>query len=192
MPRRLDQARREELLDKLMHLMAARGFSQVSTSEMARELGCSVASLYKLAPSKEGLVLLAIDRWRGVVFDDMERQVCKCGTDSERARTYFRAGAEKLRPMSLAFYVDVQRFECVREEWRATVVDRYIDRFVELVERAEDAGEIRPINVGFLGEVLRQIGFITRDDRVLSSCGLSSQEAVLEVDRMIWDGISLR
>ena len=36
--------------------------------------------------------------------------------------------------MSLAFYADIARFESTRLVWRTTVVDRYIDRFVELVQ----------------------------------------------------------
>jgi hypothetical protein len=34
-----------------------------------------------------------------------------------------------------------------------------------------------------------QIGFITRDERVLSEWGLTSEQAVLAVDEIIWDGI---
>jgi hypothetical protein len=37
--------------------------------------------------------------------------------------------------------------------------------------------------------MLNQIGFITRDERVLSECGLTSEQAVLAVDTIIWDGI---
>ena len=108
---------------------------------------------------------------------------------SERARGYFRAGAKSLHPMSLAFYADVARFESTRLVWRTTVVDRYIDRFVELVQGAEDAGEVRLVNVRFLGEVLRQIGFVTRDERVLRASGLTSEQAVLEVDALLWEGM---
>ena len=63
--------------------------------------------------------------------------------------------------------------------------------FVELVQRAEDAGEVRPLNTRFLAEMLNQVGFVTRDERVLSESGLTSEEAVLEVDQIIWDGIRI-
>ena len=191
MPRGLDDERRNELLDGVMRIIAARGFSSVQISEMARELRCSAATLYKIAASKDGLVLLAIARWGDLAFADLEARAAKGKTASERARAYFRAGAESLHPMSLAFYADIARFESTRLVWRTTVVDRYIDRFVELVQGAEDAGEIRPVNVRFLGEVLRQIGFVTRDERVLSASGLTSERAVLEVDALLWDGLRL-
>jgi len=191
MPRRLDDERRQELLDGVMRIIAARGFSGVQISGMARELQCSAATLYKIAASKDSLVLLAIARWGELTFADLEARAAKGETASERARAYFRAGAESLHPMSLAFYADIARFESTRLVWRTTVVDRYIDRFVELVQGAEDAGEIRPVNVRFLGEVLRQIGLVTRDERVLSASGLTSEQAVLQVDALLWDGMRL-
>jgi hypothetical protein len=60
-----------------------------------------------------------------------------------------------------------------------------------LVRLAEEAGEIRPVNTRFLGEVLRQIGFVTRDERVLRASGLTSEQAVLAVDSLLWEGLRL-
>jgi AcrR family transcriptional regulator len=187
--KRLAGGRREELLDGVMQIIAARGFATVQVSEMARELHCSAASLYKIAPSKDSLVLLALARWGERTFEDLEARAAKAPTASKRARTYFRAGAESLHPLSLAFFADVMRFESTRLAWTTNVVDRYIARFVEFVQLAEEAGEVRPVNVRFLAEMLNQIGFITRDERVLSECGLTSEQAVLAVDTIIWDGI---
>jgi AcrR family transcriptional regulator len=187
--RRFDDDRRDELLDGVMRIIAARGFSQVQISEIAGELHCSVATLYRIAPSKDSLIVLAIARWGDLNLEDLEARAQKCKTASERARTYFRAGAQKLHPMSLAFFTDVERFESTRLAWRTQVVDRYIDRFVELVQCAEDAGEIRPVNIRFLAELLRYIGLATRDERVLSTSGLTSEQAVLEVDSLLWDGL---
>ena len=48
---------------------------------------------------------------------------------------------------------------------------------------------LEPAALRKLAEVRRGIGFVTRDERVLRTSGLTSEEAVLEVDRMIWDGI---
>jgi len=190
-PKRLDDERRNELLDGVMRIVTARGFSEVRISEVARELRCSAATLYKIAPSKDSLVLLAIARWGELTFADIEARAANGETASERARAYFRAGARSLHPMSLAFYADIAHFESTRLVWRTTVVDRYIDRFVELVQSAEDAGEIRPVNIRLLGEMLRQIGLVTRDERVLTASGLTSEQAVLEVDALLWDGMRL-
>jgi AcrR family transcriptional regulator len=189
--KRLASGRREDLLDGVMRIIGARGFSGVRISEIAAELHCSVASLYKIAPSKDSLVLLAIGRWGELTLTNLEVCAQQGKTASERARCYFIAGAESLHPLSLAFFADVDRFESTRIVWRTTIVDHYIDRFVELVALAQDAGEVRPISSRFLGEMLRQIGFVTRNERVLRESGLTNEEAVLEVDRIVWDGIRM-
>ena len=189
MTRRLDDVRRAELLDGVMRIIATRGFSDVRIAEIARELRCSAATLYKIAPSKDSLVLLAIARWGEVTLESLEVRAQRSGTASERARAYFRAGAESIRPLSVEFYADVARFESTRLAWRTGVVDRYIDRFVELVQCAEDAGEIRRVNIRLFAEMLSAIGFVTRDERVLRASGLTSEQAVLEVDSLLWEGI---
>ena len=189
MPRRLDGARREELLDGVMRIIAERGFSDVQMAALASELHCSASTLYKMAPSKDSLVLLAIARWADVAFADMEARTVKGKTASERARAYFRAGAERTRPLSLAFYADIGRYESTRLAWWTGVVERYIDRFVELVVAAELAGEIRTVNAHLLAEVLRQIGSVTRNDSVLRASGLTHEQAVLEIDSLIWEGL---
>ena len=189
MPRRLDDERREELLDGVMRIIAARGFSVVLVSEIARELHCSVATLYKMAPSKDSLVLLAIARWGELTLASLEVRARQGTTASDRARRYFRAGAESTRPLSLAFYADIERYESTRLAWWTNVVERYLNRFAELVRLAEDAGEIRPVNIRFFAEVLRGISFVTRSERVLSATGLSHEQAVLEVDALLWDGM---
>ena len=189
MRKRLDEDRRDELLDGVMRIIAERGFSQVTIAELARELQCSAATLYKIAPSKDSLVLLAIARWADVTFADMEARSAKGKTASERARVYFRAGAERTRPLSLTFYADIGRYESTRLAWWTSVVERYIDRFVELVDAAEEAGEIRPVNTHLLAEVLRQIASVTRNDEVLRASGLTHEQAVLEIDSLIWEGL---
>ena len=63
-----------------MRIIAARGFSEVLVAEMARELRCSVATLYKIAPSKDSLVALAIEGWGARTLEDLEVQARKAAT----------------------------------------------------------------------------------------------------------------
>ena len=189
MAKRLASGRREDLLDGMMQIIAARGFSDVRVSEIAAELHCSVASLYKIAPSKDSLVLLAIGRWQERTFANLEVCVERGTTAAERARCYFIEGAESLRPLSPAFIADARRFESTRSWWWTNVSCRFVDRFVELVLLAQEAGEVRPVNTAFLGEMLRVLAPVTADARVLGEAGLSAADATLEVDRIIWEGL---
>jgi hypothetical protein len=39
--------------------------------------------------------------------------------------------------------------------------------------------------------LLTQVSFVTRDERVLGAAGLTGEEAVLQVDSLLWDGLRL-
>jgi AcrR family transcriptional regulator len=189
--KRLDDDRRDELLDGVMAIIAERGFSQVQVAELARELRCSVATLYKIAPSKDSLVLLAIGRWGDVTLSGLERRALRGKTATEQARQYFLGAAESLRPLSLTFRGDVERFESTRVGYQA-ISDRFVARFVELLDDAVAAGEMKPMNTRFLGHLLRQINRVVRDEHVLRDSKLTSEEAGLQVDLLLWDGLRRR
>jgi len=189
MGRRLDDARREELLNGVMGIISTRGFSDITIMELARELHCSGSSLYKIASSKDSLVVLAIARWSKLRLEEMEACAHRGATATERARHYWRAGAETIRPLSRAFRSDVDRFESARVAYRTSISEPFIDRFSELLDDAVEAGELAPMNTRFLAQVLRQMALVVRDERVLGACGITADQAMLEVDRMIWDGL---
>ncbi len=189
MPKRLANGRADELLDGVMRLVAARGFSELKVADLARELHCSVATLYKLGPSKTDLVILALQRWGERLLADIDAQARECSSPSARARTYFREGAAGLRELSSAFRRDVEYFEATRRAYREIISDRFIERFSALLEEAAQAGEIRPLNIRFAVGMFRYIAFAIRDEDLLAAAGLTAREALLEVDRIIWHGV---
>jgi len=54
--------RHRDVLDQLEELFMANGFASFTIAELAREVGCSRRTLYELAPSKDQLVLIVLDR----------------------------------------------------------------------------------------------------------------------------------
>jgi len=189
--KRLDHGRREELLDGLMRIISERGFAKVGVAEVADELHCSVTTLYKIAPSKESLVLLAIQRFADQTLAKLDDCAERGTTPAERARIYFRAGARSMRTLSPEFREDVERYETIRASYLAALSGPFIDRFVELLDLAAEAGEVRPINSRFLATLLRQMAISVRDEQLLQQTGLTAETAILEIDAMIWDGIGL-
>jgi AcrR family transcriptional regulator len=187
--RRLDEHRREELLDGVMEIISSRGFSNLTIMDLAGELHCSGSTLYKIAPSKDSLVTIAIARWSRRVLAEIEERALVGVTATDRARLYWHAGAKAIRPLSHAFRTDVAHFEWARLAYRTSLSEPFMDRFRVLVDDAVDAGELRPVNTGFLAQVLRQIALLVRDEDVLGACGITADQAMLELDRMIWDGL---
>jgi AcrR family transcriptional regulator len=185
----LKNGRREELLDGLMGIAAAEGFSDLKMADVARRLHCSVATLYKLAPTKVDVVSRALERWGRSTLSEAESRSLELSPASARARTYYRVGAERTRELSHEFRRDVERFSATRQTWR-TISDRFIDRFSELVTEAAEAGEIRHVNPTFLVGMLRYVAMAVRDEDLLERAGLTAREALLEMDTIIWDGVS--
>jgi AcrR family transcriptional regulator len=190
--RRLDNGRREELLDGVTTITAARGFSEVGIAEMAQELHCSQSSLYKIAPSKDRLIVLAIRRWGDRASEAAEVRAQRGGSASERARAFFRAEMGSMHSLSERFYADIGRYEWARLAWCSSVMEPFLKRFLELVQLAVDAGEIRPVNTRLLAEVLKQVLLVLRNKRVLLAAGLTVEEATLEADSFLWDGVLSR
>ncbi len=186
--KRFDDERRQELLDGVMAIIAARGFSEITVSEIAHELRCSASSLYKIAASKDSLIVLAVTSWFDRNLEDMETRAVRGATAVERARIYWQDAAEHIRQLSPAFRADVERFDSIRLAYRSGS-DRFVDRFAALLDDAVMAGEIEPVNTCFLAHVLRQAAFVVRDERVMTACGFASEQAMRELDRIIWDGI---
>jgi AcrR family transcriptional regulator len=144
MRKRFDDNRREELLDGVMGIISAHGFSKVTILELAKELHCSGSSLYKIAPNKDSLVMLAIYRWGELTLKEIDARALRGRTAADKARLYFRAGAEAVHPMSHEFRSDVNRFESTRLAY-ANVSDRFLERLIDLLDAAVKTGEIRPV-----------------------------------------------
>jgi AcrR family transcriptional regulator len=185
---RLANGGTEKLLDDIMPIVAAGGFSDVKISDLARRLHCSAATLYKIAPSKSELIVMVMQRWGVQVLERAEARSRRHSRPSARARAYYREGAESVGGLSHEFRADVQRFPAARQAYQV-ISDRFVDRFTDLLEEAADAGEARPVNAVFLARLLRYIAMAIRDEDLLLQAGLTAGEALLEVDTVIWDGV---
>ena len=154
----------------IIKIIMERGFSNITISELASELHCSASSLYKIASNKDGLVVLAIARWGELALEDFEAQALHGATSIEKARLYWHAAVDAIRLLSHEFRSDVDHFESARLAY-ANVSNRFIQRFVELLDNAVESGEIEPINTCFVVHVFRNIAFVVRDEGILNKCG---------------------
>jgi AcrR family transcriptional regulator len=54
--------RQRDLLDELESLFGGDGFAQHSMADLAKQLRCSLNTLYVLAPTRDELILLVVER----------------------------------------------------------------------------------------------------------------------------------
>jgi AcrR family transcriptional regulator len=180
--------RRDELLDGVMAIIAARGFSDVKVNDIASELRCSLASLYKIAPNKDSLIVLAIGRWGDLTLAKAEASARGADTASEQAQRYYHSAAESVARMSHAFRRDMERFESAHLAYMR-VSDAFVNRFAGLVEQAMHAGEIHEVNARFMAGLFRHMAAAIRDEDLLEAADLTASEALLQIDAIIWRGL---
>lgn len=180
--------RHDELLAGVIEIITKRGFSEVRMSDLAWELSCSMSSLYKLAPNKDSLVVLAISRWGTGALSDAEAAAAKGETAWDRTRQYLRSGSESVGSLSHEFRLDVQRFKSARLAYQV-ISDDFVDHVAALLEDAARVGELRPLNPRFVAGLLRYVAGAVRDEPLLDAAGMDAGEAILDIEKILWQGL---
>ncbi len=188
MPTKPDERRRSELLASLETLMLDEGFSAWRVGQLASRLNCSRSTLYKLAPSKDALVLLLIDAYVIAALTRAKREGDDAGAPATAIIAYAEAINREQRRGSMRFWADVDAWDeadalikCHAQS-AVAVVKGYLDRGVE-------SGEFRPANTELLAHIIWQAARQTRDPMLLGGCGLDAGQAMQELGRFIVYGM---
>lgn len=177
-------ARQAELLDALVKLVLAQGFSRFTLDDVAAELNCSKRTLYALAHSKEQLATTAVRHFFRGATDQVETAIAGTRSPARRVIRYLEAVAEALLPTSLAFRADVATFAPTREIYEANTAAA-AQRVRRLIDEGTRVGAFRNVKTDFVAEVItatmRRIG----SGDVQRSTGLSDAEAYTELARLV-------
>lgn len=185
MARESQPRRTEELLDELLTIILAEGFSKLRIGPLATRLRCSRTTLYKLAPSKSELVLLVIDRLGDASFRDATAAADVPGLSAmERFVAHVSTSARYYGSGSPAFWEDV-------DAWPPAVdrlgikIERGVARLRTYIEEGVAAGEFRSLNPEFTARIIASGARIANNPEVLRRSGLTPDEAVNELGAMI-------
>ncbi|MAJ61311.1 MAG: hypothetical protein CL936_14460 [Deltaproteobacteria bacterium] len=150
-------ARQLELLDDLQHQVKRDEFAHWTMAEIASRMGCSLRTLYGIAPSKEELILTVVDcRMRRIgrkAFNHLDESM----SPVEGLRAYLKAAHVAVQPESVAFasafshLPGAKRLVDRHEEYVAAVTQA-------LLERAQSAGEIIQIDTVAVAHLLGGLG----------------------------------
>jgi len=186
--RRRFSARQTEVLDVVELVFLREGISAVRMSNLAREAGCSLSTLYELAPSKEDLLLLVLDR--------MMRRIARNGwaaveaeTDPAiRARVMLTSGALDASVLGPRFLEAMSSHPPAR-----LLFDRWIaigrDALVALIEDAVEAGQFRPVSAPVVAESLFAVALHFTDPGFTRATAVDTREALNEAVALIFDGL---
>ena len=168
--------RHREVLDQLESLFLREGFSGVSVRELAAHVGCSRRTLYEVAPSKDELVLIVLDRFLHRVGRDAIDAIDTTRSYAEQITAYFLGGVE-LQRLTNVFAEDLADDAAARR-----LFDRHYGYVMavteQLVTDGVAAGEFRPVEPAVVAGVLAGTGMFFHQPDVQSDSGLDLQHAI--------------
>jgi len=149
--------RQLEILDALEDWVLRGGFADVTMAEIARRMGCSLRTLYGIAPSKDELVLIVLDRRLHRIGRDAMQVLESNDTPLVRLRAYLRATNLAVQPTTAAFARDF-----AAAPGAPALNEAHTDYIVaiarNLLEEAIETGEIEPVHAPAIAHVLGRLG----------------------------------
>ena len=150
-------ARQLELLDDLQHQVKQDQFAHWTMAEIASRMGCSLRTLYGIAPSKEELILTVVDRRMRHIGRKAFNHLDESMSPVEGLRAYLKAAHVAVQPESVAFASAFAHLPGAKK-----LVDRheeYVAAVTQaLLERAQSAGEIIQIDTVAVAHLLGGLG----------------------------------
>lgn len=150
-------ARQQGLLDELEAKLIRDGLGDLTMAEMAASVGCSLRTLYAIAPSKDELLLVLADRGLHRIGRAAIEALDPEMPALEALRTYLRIANEAVRPQTLTLSADVARVAGV-----SRVIDAhetYLSAIAQsLLDRAVAEGQIEPVDTAAVAHVLAGLG----------------------------------
>jgi AcrR family transcriptional regulator len=183
--------RQEEVLDVVQAVFLREGIRGVRMGRLADEASCSRSTLYELAPSKEDLLLLVLDR--------MMRRIMRRGAEAiEKARDPEAKVRGLMTSGALDFAVLGPHFlEAVRQHPPARMLfDRRIAEGLQvlrdLIEDAIAAGQFRPVHADLIAEAIFAVVVHLTDPDSSRAAGGSSATRLAELVDVLLDGLRPR
>jgi AcrR family transcriptional regulator len=190
-PRRrvVDSGRVEELLGQASDIVLAEGFTSVTMDELAQRLGCSKATLYSVAGTKEQLVQAITRKFFVEAAAEIEAKVATETNPRQRIRTYLSGVGAAMRRHSPAFYDDMVSYAPTARIYRRNS-DAAARRVHELIDEGVEAGAFRDLNGTFAAQVVAVAIDALQSGALLRSTGLSAGDAFSELGDLLLDGLS--
>jgi len=149
--------RQREILVELEGLLGSRRLSELTMSEIAAEVNCSLRTLYGIAPSKDELVLAIVDRRLRRIGRKAIESLDASLSPLETLRAYLRAANKAVQPTAVTLSEDLAGVAGAKR-----LLDAHADYVMaatrSLLDRAVAEGEIEPLDTASLAHVLGRLG----------------------------------
>jgi AcrR family transcriptional regulator len=182
--------RQRQLLDEMEHLFAA-GFADLTMAELAARLNCSLRTLYALAPSRDELVLMVVDRHLWRVGRSAREALREDLAPLDAVRAYLEAATVAVSGWTEAFARDLAAVPAARQLEEGH--NEYLfDVTRTLLDLAVERGDIADVDTAAVARVLAGLGRFFARPWVMPTLRSSPKEAADAVMDLILRGLVTR
>ena len=167
--------RQREILDTLSELFDS-GFADLTMAEIAGRANCSLRTLYTLAPSRDELVLIVVDRMLWRVGRSASGAIDPAMAALDALTAYLQAATEVVDAMTAPFARDLslmpaaQRLAAAHEEYTVAVATALLDLAVE-------SGEISPVDTAAVARVMASVALLLSRPEISSTLSSAPKPA---------------
>jgi AcrR family transcriptional regulator len=176
------------LVEDLENVFLAEGFLHFSTEELAARLRCSKRTLYMLAPSREALFELVIERFLSKIRERGEATAQRAKNFVETVTGYLNVAVEATRRAGQKFVRDLAVFPAGHQRLMRHQRER-IAGLERLIEAGRAHGAFRDVHPKLVAEVLLLAVARMADPDFLASVDLSMSKAFEELYKIFSYGI---
>jgi AcrR family transcriptional regulator len=183
--------RQEEVLDVIETVFLREGIRGVRMGQLADEAGCSRSTLYELAPSREDLLLLVLDRMMRRIEQRGAEAIAAAEDPVARVRAMLTSGALDFATLGPGFLDAVRHHPPAR-----LLFDRRIaegrDALETLIEQAVATGQFRPVTASVVAEAMFAVVLRFTDPEFARSTRVTSTAGLAELVDVLLDGLRPR
>jgi AcrR family transcriptional regulator len=181
-------ARQLELLDELEDKLRHEGLAALTMAEIAARVGCSLRTLYSIAPSKDELLLIIVDRRLRRIGRAAIETLDASMSPLDALRAYLKAANRAVQPEAVALSTDFAKLTGAgrllsdHEGYLIAVAQSLLDRAV-----AE--GQIGEVDTASVAHVLGGLGREFAQPEVAEITQASAKETADAISEIILQGL---
>ena len=181
-------ARQLELLDELEEKLLREGLADLTMAEIAALLGCSLRTLYGIAPSKDELLLTIVDRRLYRIGRAAIEILDASMRPLDALRAYLQAANEAVQPEAVAMSADLAKV--AGAERLLSSHETYLIAVTQsLLDRAVTEGQIAPVDTASVAHVLGGLGGEFARPEVAEIAQSSPKETADTISELILKGL---
>lgn len=181
-------SRQEQILDGLEDVFLREGFHRVTVGGLASRLRCSRRALYELAPSKEELFVLVLERLLRRIRERGDEGGARATTLPDRIEAYLAPGIAEVRRATRFFTADLATLPEAKR-----VFDEHqrvrLAGLRAIIAEALDQGVARGFDPHLVAEILSIAYRRASEPDFLAETNLSMTEAYREIGQLLCHGL---